>query len=58
MSRKPALTETHVNILLLEQAVLASCALLTLFGTLRDVYKVKHTADQVKDFAEGVADGL
>lgn len=58
MSRKPPLTETQVNILLLEQAVLASCALLTLFGTRRGVHKVKHTADTVKNFAGGVADGL
>jgi hypothetical protein len=54
MSRKSPLTETHLNILVAEQAVIASCALLTLFGTIRAAWKVKRTSSQVKDVAQGV----
>jgi hypothetical protein len=46
------MTGTQASVLLFEQGILAGCALLTLFGTLRAAWKVKNTAMQVKDVAE------
>jgi hypothetical protein len=46
------MTASQANLLLLEVGIVAASALVTLTGTLRGLWKVKQTAETVKDVAE------
>jgi hypothetical protein len=56
VAKKPnPLTEAQGNLIVAELGVLATCALLTLYGAWRGIFTVTKTASQVKDVAEGMA---
>ena len=52
------MTQAQANILLFEQAVMATCAVLTLVSAARAAVKVKSGVDDAKDFIEGAKRAL
>jgi hypothetical protein len=57
-TKTPPMTASQANLLLFEVGIIAASALVTLGGALRSLWKVKKTADDVKDVAEGVVSKL
>jgi hypothetical protein len=52
------MTGSQAHVLLIEQGILATCAVLTLYSTARAAWKVKQGVETAQDFVEEAKNAL